>query len=340
MDVFSNMSMVTLLSCLVFYLLNTCCFFTSGFGELQRFEHPIKEDGSLNFLVVGDWGRRGLYNQSYVAHQMRMIGEMQDIDFVISTGDNFYDNGLKGIDDPAFQESFMNIYTAPSLQKQWYTVLGNHDYSGDVEAQLSPYLTQLDSRWLCLRSYVLDAEIVDFFFVDTSPFVESYFTKPEAGKTYDWRGVTPQKSYVAKQLEEVKSALEKSEANWKIVVGHHMIRTAGIHRDTEELVEQLLPIQEENNVDLYINGHDHCLQHITNSKRNGKLEFVTSGGGSKAWNGFIDEEKDGLKFFHDGQGFVSIELTSNVAKIVFYDVFGQVLYHFNMYKDQQLHLFT
>lgn len=43
-----------------------------------------------------------------------------NIDFVISTGDNFYDDGLNGIDDPAFQDSFSNIYTAKSLQKQWY----------------------------------------------------------------------------------------------------------------------------------------------------------------------------------------------------------------------------
>ena len=43
-----------------------------------------------------------------------------DIDFVISTGDNFYEDGLTGVSDPAFNESFINIYTASSLQKQWY----------------------------------------------------------------------------------------------------------------------------------------------------------------------------------------------------------------------------
>jgi len=51
---------------------------------------------------------------------MGYIGEQLDIDFVISTGDNFYDNGLKGIDDTSFHHSFTKIYTAPSLQKQWY----------------------------------------------------------------------------------------------------------------------------------------------------------------------------------------------------------------------------
>ena len=55
------------------------------------------------------------------ALQMGRIGEKLDIDFVISTGDNFYDNGLKGINDPKFEESFTKVYTAKSLQKQWYS---------------------------------------------------------------------------------------------------------------------------------------------------------------------------------------------------------------------------
>ncbi|MCL7022895.1 hypothetical protein MKW94_010858 [Papaver nudicaule] len=270
---------------------------------------------------------------------MGRIGEKLDIEFVISTGDNFYDNGLTSVDDPLFEESFMNIYKAPSLQKTWYNVLGNHDYRGNVEAQLSPILPLLDSRWVCLRSYVLEAEIVDFFFVDTTPFVDKYFTEP-GEHTYDWSGISPRKSYIAKHLEDLQTALKESNAKWKIVVGHHTMRTAGHHRDTEEIVEQMLPILEENNVDLYINGHDHCLQHITGTKRNGKMEFVTSGGGSKAWNGDIQEDKEGLQFFHDGQGFVSIELTPIVAKIVYYDVFGHIMYHFSMYKEEQQHSFT
>lgn len=51
---------------------------------------------------------------------MGLIGEKVDIDFVISTGDNFYEDGLTGVDDPAFTESFTNIYTSSSLQTQWY----------------------------------------------------------------------------------------------------------------------------------------------------------------------------------------------------------------------------
>jgi tartrate-resistant acid phosphatase type 5 len=51
---------------------------------------------------------------------MGRIGEKLDIDFVISTGDNFYPNGLTGVNDRKFQGSFTNIYEAKSLQKPWY----------------------------------------------------------------------------------------------------------------------------------------------------------------------------------------------------------------------------
>nr|CAB3496539.1 unnamed protein product [Digitaria exilis] len=168
-------------------------------GELERLEHPAKNDGSLSVLVVGDWGRKGTYNQSRVAEQMGKVGEQLDIDFVISTGDNFYENGLTGTDDQAFEQSFTDIYTAKSLQKPWYLVLGNHDYRGDVLAQLSPDLDE---------------------------------------------------------------AIKKSTATWKIAVGHHTMRSVSDHGDTEELLKLLLPVLQANGVNFYINGHDHCLEHI------------------------------------------------------------------------------
>ncbi|KAM3753349.1 hypothetical protein ACB098_03G087500 [Castanea mollissima] len=319
-----------MLLCVTFTAILSLCLVTS-LAEFQRLVQPTKADGSLSFLVVGDWGRRGGYNQSQVAHQMGIIGDKLDIDFVISTGDNFYEDGLTGVDDPAFDESFSNIYTAPSLQKQWYTVLGNHDYRGDVLAQLSPILRKLDSRWLCLRSFIVDAEIVEFFFVDTTPFSDKYFTNPK-DDVYDWRGVLPRDQYLSNLLKELDLALKESTAKWKIVVGHHTIRSAGTHGNTVELVAQLLPILRANNVDFYINGHDHCLEHI--SSPDSALQFLTSGGGSKAWKGDIDwwNPKE-MKFYYDGQGFMSVQITQAGVDIAFYDVAGRVLHKWGTNKQ-------
>ncbi|KAL4363687.1 hypothetical protein GQ457_04G010170 [Hibiscus cannabinus] len=317
----------TLPKLLLLGLLFACCL-----AELPRFEHAAKPDGSLSFLVVGDWGRKGSYNQSQVALQMGIIGENLDVDFVISTGDNFYDDGLTGVTDPAFHQSFSDIYTARSLQKQWYIVLGNHDYRGDVEAQLSSTLSDMDSRWLCLRSFILNVgpETAEIFFVDTNPFVTKYFTHPK-DHVYDWRGVLPREKYIKNLLLEVESGLRESGAKWKIVVGHHTIKSAGHHGNTDELNMLLLPILQAYNVDFYINGHDHCLEHISSTES--PIQFLTSGGGSKAWKNDIKPwDPQEMKFYYDGQGFMSVEMTQTDVGIGFYDVLGNELHKFRTTK--------
>lgn len=52
--------------------------------------------------------------------QMGEVGAKLGIDLVVSTGDNFYKDGLKGVNDPAFAQSFSKIYSARSLHKPWY----------------------------------------------------------------------------------------------------------------------------------------------------------------------------------------------------------------------------
>ncbi|KAH7679840.1 Acid phosphatase protein [Dioscorea alata] len=262
---------------------------------------------------------------------MGRIGEKLDIDFVISVGDNFYDAGLIDVYDKSFEESFTNIYTAKSLQKQWYAVLGNHDYRGNAVAQLDPILRDIDKRWLCLRSFMVNTDIAQFFFLDTTPFVKKYWKHPKKNH-YDWRGVAPRKKYISKVLKDLEIALSESTSIWKVVVGHHTIRSVSEHGDTDELVDMLLPMLQEFGVDLYMNGHDHCLEHI--SSDDSPIQFLTTGGGSKAWRGIYNPNKvDTLQLFYDGQGFISLQLTKTDAKVVYYDVDGNAIHTWSRTKD-------
>ncbi|TKY69193.1 Purple acid phosphatase 17 [Spatholobus suberectus] len=308
-----------------------CIYFVlPTFAKLQRFQHQPKHDGSLKFLVIGDWGRKGLYNQSLVAAQMGKIGDKLDLDFVVSTGDNFYNSGIKGVNDPTFVQSFSNIYTAKSLRKKWYSVLGNHDYRGNALAQLSPVLRKIDRRWFCQRSFILNAGVAEFFFIDTTPLISHYFNNSD--NHYDWRGVFPRQKYLKNLLKGLEKALMKSTARWKIVVGHHAIRSIGHHGDSPELVKHLVPVLKANNVDMYMNGHDHCLQHI--SSIDSPLLYLTSGAGSKAWRGDVKENNsDVVKFFYDGQGFMSVQMTETDANFAFYDVFGEKIHHWKLRKS-------
>ncbi|MCD7449249.1 hypothetical protein HAX54_050687, partial [Datura stramonium] len=131
---------------------------------------------------------------------------------------------------------------------------------------------------------------------------------------------------------DLDSALRESSAKWKIVVGHHTIKSAGHHGNTKELEVQLLPILEANNVDFYLNGHDHCLEHISSS--DSPLQFLTSGGGSKSWRGDINwwNPKE-MKFYYDGQGFLAMQITQTQVFIQFFDIFGNILHKWTSSKN-------
>lgn len=45
--------------------------------------------------------------------------------------------------------------------------------------------------------------MAEVFFVDTTPFVEMYFSETE-GHTYDWRGINSRKAYIADLLKVKK----------------------------------------------------------------------------------------------------------------------------------------
>nr|GEW75220.1 hypothetical protein [Tanacetum cinerariifolium] len=87
---------------------------------------------------------------------------------------------------------------------------------------------------------------------------------PEEDETYDLERIRRGRpSHISENMDV---ALKESTAQWKIVVGHHTIFTAGKHGNTQELVDKLLPILQANEVD-YMNGHDHCLQQISSPTR-------------------------------------------------------------------------
>ncbi|KAG4999378.1 hypothetical protein AAZX31_08G054800 [Glycine max] len=75
-------------------------------------------------------------------------------------------------------------------------------------------------------------------------------------------------------------------------------------------------------------------EHTTNLKLPlSQIQFLTSGGGSKAWKGDMDKDKtDGIKFYYDGQGFMSAELEETNVKVVYYDILGKVLHVVNLPK--------
>lgn len=66
---------------------------------------------SLDFLVIGDWGGMSdepyyTVGQSKVASVMGKKAQEIDSQFTLAVGDNFYEDGVKDVNDPRFSETF------------------------------------------------------------------------------------------------------------------------------------------------------------------------------------------------------------------------------------------
>jgi 3',5'-cyclic AMP phosphodiesterase CpdA len=277
---------------------------------------------ALNFLIVGDWGRNGFFNQREVGQQMGRTGEAIGSQFVISTGDNFYSSGVTSVTDPKWQRSFEDIYTAPALQTPWYAVLGNHDWQGDVEAQVA--YTSRSSRWTMPAFYFTAEEAVDdttralFVFLDTTPLADV-----DRPYLYPMSALWDRSD----QLRWLDSTLAASTAQWKIVVGHHPVYVASSkYVDSPYLISDLVPIMERHGVQAYFAGHDHNLQHLY--PEGSPIHYFISGAGSLTRA--VDAENPNALFALRVPGFMAVSITPTQMFVQAIDEHGHIFYFTNV----------
>jgi len=234
------------------------------------------EKGALNFFIISDWEWNGGKSQQEVADQMTLSAQKIEPSFIVSCGDNFQVQGVASIQDPLWLSNFENIYKDPSLQVDWYPVLGNHDYKGNTQAEIDysniSRRWRMESRYYTIVRKVNDSVSVRLIFLDTSPFVNEYYGKPGFPDI--------PKQDTAKQIAWLKDVLANSKEQWKIVFGHHPIYSASkVHGNTNELIAKVKPLLEKYNAQIYFSGHDHDLQHLREKK--GSVDYIVTGAGGE-----------------------------------------------------------
>lgn len=215
------------------------------------------------FLILGDWGAGGKF-QRQVADAMLEKAKADKPEFIISVGDNFYPGGVNSTDDKQWKTKFEDMYTGDALAIPWYVALGNHDYLLNVDAQIEYH--SINPRWnMPARYYTFEKNFsgvtVEFFVLDT-----------DALKNGD----------PTEQVAWFKKALAGSKAHWKIVIGHHPIRSYGSHGEERVMVKSIKPLLDQYGVQVFLCGHEHDLQCIKNPAD--KFTCVVSGGGGGSRN--------------------------------------------------------
>jgi tartrate-resistant acid phosphatase type 5 len=278
-----------------------------------------KTPQSLNFIVMGDWGRNGENYQKEVAAGMGKAAHDLDAKFVIATGDNFYPYGVQSTQDHHWIVSFENIYTAQSLHVKWYPVLGNHDYASNPDAQVA--YSKISSRWTMparyyAKTFTIGADTVLIAFLDTDPI-----EKQLRGNHFD--SVKYISGAVEKQKEWLENLFAKSNAKWKIAVGHHPLYTGGWRKDSEDSKRMkafLEPIFTKHKVDVYIAGHEH---HLEYTKPAGPTHYIISGAASEARPVAINP--NGGKFAAGTQGFCTFSITKDIMLVQFIDYKDKII---------------
>ena len=285
-----------------------------GAGAAMFAPAAFAQEGEVRFLVVGDWGQNS-EPQRRVARAMASVADRANTGFVISTGDNFYPNGVGSVTDPQFHESFESVYSAPSLQTPWYVVLGNHDYEGSPSAEVA--YSSRSTRWRMPSRYWaqemnVGGEVATFYFLDTTPIARlsnSASHVPLLGTASEAR----------EQLEWLEQRLQADQSAWKIVIGHHPILSSGNHGAAPAVAERVQPLLERYGVQVYFNGHEHDLEHL--SERG--VNYVCSGSGALARQ--IEAVVQSRFAFAD-VGFVSCALSADALVVHFHDGNGAVVY--------------
>ena len=242
------------------------------------------------------------------------------ISFVITTGDNFYDNGVSNEFDPQWKSSFEQVYDAKSLQVTWYPVLGNHDYNLNPDAQVA--YSRVSNRWTMPgryydTAYALNGDSVLFVFIDTDPIEREFRKQP-----YD--SVKFKAGSVTDQLNWLKKILSSSRARWKIVVGHNPLHTGGGRRHisrTRKMRAILQPLFHQYGVNLYLSGHEHHLEYL---KPKGPTHYIISGAASET--GHVGWLKRYRRFGARKRGFVTFSLNKEKLLIQFISDKGKLLY--------------
>jgi hypothetical protein len=246
----------------------------------------------LRFVAFGDYGTAHL--RSVASHQAALAKVIQayhatkPFTFGLTTGDNFYPTSFPSPTDSSWKVSWDAQYGPLGIP--FYIALGNHDWA-DPGGPVGEYVYALTSKSWRLPAfyYTYTAGPAQFFAINTNALTE-------------------------RQLTWLRVELARSRAKWKIVYGHFPV-----YEQTDYTVEPqrrlLLPILKQYNVDMYLAGHHHTMQHW---QLDG-IDYVVTGAGGAQNYGLGDTTKanPARKFVASRPGFAEVEVADRSLTVRF-----------------------
>lgn len=235
----------------------------------------------LIYYSIGDWGATPTSNNQvkYVANVMSNYSHFHIPSFVVSLGDNFYDDGVKDIFDHKWDSMWYSMFIKPYPELkyiQWFSILGNHDYYGGVKSVSSQIeMTNYSNNWVMPdhEYYTYDKPSNSYhIFLDTIKIYPELYDNTKSLYNHN-RGVIHESLlFLEKCLQDARSRKVK----WLFVYGHYHIFSNGHYGNYKSMIQRMFRLLKQYNVDVYFSGHEHNFQFM---KYDG-IYFCVNGGGA------------------------------------------------------------
>lgn len=259
---------------------------------------PTLTSGKIKFAVIGDFGSAGK-TELDVANLVKSWSP----DFVITTGDNNYNDGAASTIDAnigQYYHDFIGNYTgtygAGSTTNRFFPSLGNHDW---VQPNAQPYINYFT---LPGNEYYYDyiEGPVHFFVLDSD--------SRTAG------GISP----TGVQGTWLKNQLAASTSVWNVVYFHASPYSSGLGHGSYAPMQWPFKLW---GADVVLSGHEHIYERLT---VDGLTYFINGVGGAGLYN--IGTPVTGSQVRYNAlNGAMLIEADSNVIDFKFINKLGTVI---------------
>ena len=217
----------------------------------------------LIYYSIGDWGANNLIENAAqsVAVTINNYSIYINPIFIVSLGDNFYENGVTGVTDKKWKDVWYDRFIKPYPQlhyTSWFSILGNHDYLGGInsvnaEIEMSKY----SKNWIMPENnyyYYDEKSNTSHVFIDT---IKIY---PEL---YDYTKNIYSLEDIKKNILKIENLLIESikkNPKWLFVYGHYQLFSNSYYGNYNVMIERIFHLLKKYKVNVYFSGHEHTFQ--------------------------------------------------------------------------------
>lgn len=260
---------------------------------------PGPPPDQVRFAVVGDYG-----NQSAAAVAVATMIAGWDVNFIVTTGDNNYQNGAAGTIDGNIGRLYHNYiypyvgsYGPGATYNRFWPALGNHDwYCSTCPVPYTDYFVLPGNE----RYYTARHGPVQVFMLDSDS------NEPD--------GITS----TSVQAAWLQGALAQSTAPWKVVTLHHPPYSSGSRHGSSPALQWPYAAW---GADVVLAGHDHIYERLLEG---GLTYFVNGVGGAGLYS--CGTPLPGSQVcFNSAQGAQLVEATGATLRLQFLTYTGYVV---------------